>query len=51
MSPRQKSIVSDILFFSGVAAVIYGLYRIDLSLACIVGGLAVLAASLLLEKR
>lgn len=51
MSPRVRTILADGLGVGGFATIVYGLYLIDLSLACIVGGLGMGAAAVLLEKR
>lgn len=51
MNPKMKSALADCLGVGGVAVIIYGLYLVSLPLACVVGGLAMTAAAILLEKR
>lgn len=51
MSPKIKSTLADCLGVGGFGVVIFGVYLISVPLACVVGGLGMMAAAILLEKR
>lgn len=51
MSPKIKGVLADSLGVSGFALMVFGLYLVSAPLACVIAGLGMLAAAVLLEKR
>lgn len=51
MTPWIKSVLADVLGVGGFTLIVFGLYLFSTPLACVVAGLGMLAAAVLLEKR
>ena len=51
MNPKVKGAVADCLGVGGFGVAIYGLFLVSLPLACIVAGIWMIVAAVLLARR